>query len=106
MSSKYKRHLQVVLRVKILVLLDKHEARGFFEASFPVVVLDKNGQVLANGIAQAQGDWMTENLVAFKADIKIPITYMGPATLILKNDNPSGIPSRDASVSIPITIEY
>lgn len=84
------------------------KARGtwFFEASFPVQVLDKDGNVLAAVPAQAQGDWMTENFVPFKADIKIPESYIGPATLILKKDNPSGMPEKDASISFPITIEY
>lgn len=83
-------------------------ARGywFFEASFPIQVVDKNGNVLATAIAQAQDDWMTENFVPFKADIKIPESYIGPATLILKKDNPSGLPENDASISFPINIEY
>ncbi len=84
------------------------KARGtwYFEASFPVKVLDKDGNVLAQMPAQAEGGWMTENFVPFKADIKIPETYIGPATLILKNDNPSGDPTRDKSISFPINIEY
>lgn len=91
------------------------KARGtwFFEASFPIEVLDKDGKSLATGIAQAQADpdtgeinWMTENFVSFKADIKIPEFYIGPATLILKKDNPSGLPENEASISFPITIEY
>lgn len=84
------------------------KARGmwFFEASFPVQVIDKDGYLLAAGIAQAQSDWMTENFVPFKADIKISENYIGPATLVLKKDNPSGLLSNEASVSFPITIEY
>ena len=83
-------------------------ARGmwFFEASFPIQIIDKNGNVLSTGIAQAQSDWMTENFVEFKSDIKIPESYIGPATLILKRDNPSGLIQNDASASFPITIEY
>ncbi len=84
------------------------QARGtwFFEASFPVEVLDKDGKSIAVGIAQAQSDWMTENFVPFKADIKVPQNYIGEATLVLKKDNPSGLPEHDASISFPITIEY
>jgi hypothetical protein len=84
------------------------KARGmwFFEASFPIQVIDKNGYPLATGIAQAQSDWMTENFVPFKADIKVPENYIGPATLILKKDNPSGLLSNEASISFPINIEY
>lgn len=91
------------------------EARGFwfFEASFPVVVVDQNGATLAAGTAKAEPDpktgelnWMTENFVPFRADLKIPESYIGPATLILKKDNPSGLPENDAFISIPINIEY
>ena len=90
------------------------KARGywFFEASFPIEVLDKDGKSLAIGIAQAQPDpvtgeinWMTENFVPFKADIKVPTVYIGPATLVLKKDNPSGLPENDASISIPVNFE-
>lgn len=86
------------------------KARGgwFFEASFPVEILDKNGASLAVGIAHPKDgeDWMTSSFVNFKADIKVPQAYIGPATLVLKKDNPSGLPENDASVSFPITIEY
>ncbi len=84
------------------------QARGtwFFEASFPVELLDKDGNVLASGIAQAQGEWMTTEFVPFKVDLKAPESYIGPATLVLKKDNPSGLPENDASISFPITVEY
>lgn len=84
------------------------EARGvwFFEASFPITVLDTSGAIVAASIAQAQSNWMSENFVPFSADIVIPATYSGPATIVLKKDNPSGDPVYDASASFPITIEY
>ena len=84
------------------------KARGtwYFEASFPIEVLDNNGKVLAQTPAKAQGDWMTADFVPFKAELTVPQSYVGPATIVLKKDNPSGMPERDASVSIPITIEY
>ncbi|MBU1293049.1 Gmad2 immunoglobulin-like domain-containing protein [Patescibacteria group bacterium] len=84
------------------------EARGnwFFEASFPITLLDKDGKVLATAIAQADGDWMTTEFVPFSTNIKAPESYIGPATLVLKKDNPSGLPENDASISFPITIEY
>ena len=83
-------------------------ARGgwYFEASFPVEVLDKDGKRLAAVPAQAQSSWMTNKFVPFKADVVIPKTYIGPATLVLHKDNPSGLVQNDASVSFPITIEY
>lgn len=83
------------------------KARGswFFEASFPVQVLDNNGNVLARGSAQAQGDWMTSDFVSFKVDLVVPDSYSGPVTLVLKKDNPSGLPEHDASILFPVTIE-
>jgi len=84
------------------------EARGtwYFEASFPIEVLDADGNTLATGYAQAEGDWMTEEFVPFRGEITVPESYIGPATLVLHNDNASGLPERNRSVSFPITIEY
>jgi membrane-bound inhibitor of C-type lysozyme len=80
------------------------EAKGtwFFEASFPVQILDANGQVLGQTIARAKGDWMTTDFVPFDATIefKNPTTTTG--VLILKKDNPSGMSQNDNSVSIPV----
>lgn len=83
------------------------KARGawFFEASFPIVVLGKEGEVLIETHATAQSDWMTEDFVPFRADIKIPESYTGPAKLILKKDNPSGLAEHDASISFDIAVE-
>jgi hypothetical protein len=91
---------------KTFSVIGKARGTWFFEASFPVVVLDKDGKQLAAVPAQAQGEWMTNDFVAFKADITVPNSYIGPATLVLKKDNPSGEVERDASVSFPFTIEY
>lgn len=84
------------------------KARGtwYFEASFPVKVLDKDGKVIFQHYAEAQSDWMTEEFVPFKVLVKVPQTYTGPATIVLEKDNPSGEAERDASISFPITIEY
>ena len=81
------------------------QARGtwYFEASFPVEVLDKDGRRLASTAAKANGDWMTDNFVPFSATLTIE-NYSGPATLVLHKDNPSGLPENEASVSIPIEV--
>lgn len=85
------------------------EARGywFFEASFPIEVVGADGNTIAGSYATAEGDWMTEEFVSFKSEIiDLPSAYTGPATLILKKDNPSGLPENDASIMIPIVVEY
>lgn len=91
---------------KAFSVLGKARGGWYFEASFPIEVQDKNGNVLATGIAQAQSEWMTSEFVPFKADIKVPDTYIGKAKLVLKKDNPSGMPENDASASFEFTIEY
>ena len=84
------------------------EARGtwYFEASFPIEIRRKDGTVLTTVVAQAQAPWMTQNFVPFTAPVSVPASYTGPATIVLKKDNPSGLPENDASMSFPITIAY
>jgi len=80
------------------------EAKGpwYFEASFPIRILDGNGNELGVVPAQAQGEWMTENFVPFKAVLtfKKPLTQKG--TLVLEKDNPSGLPENGRSIKIPV----
>lgn len=82
------------------------KARGtmFFEASFPVVVTDDIGTIVAQGIAQAQGDWMTEDFVPFSVTLTMidsPTTATGK--ILFKKDNPSGLPEHDYTHLVPIT---
>lgn len=83
------------------------EARGFwyFEASFPIEVRDLSGNSIGQGIAQAGGEWMTEEFVPFSADVSLSIPYTGQAIVMLKKDNPSGEPENDASASFPVVIQ-
>lgn len=80
------------------------QARGywFFEASFPIIIKDANGNIIGEGLAQAQNDWMTGDFVPFKSSIN----FLSPATtigeVILKKDNPSGLPEHDAEIRVPV----
>lgn len=80
-------------------------ARGnwYFEASFPVRLLDGNGVELAIKPAQAIGDWMTAEYVPFSVTLTFAQPMTATGTLILQKDNPSGLPEHDDSVSIPVT---
>jgi hypothetical protein len=86
-------------------LVIQGEARGgwFFEASFPVILTDWDGLIIASGVATAQGDWMTNDFVPFTATLtfKNP-TYKNNGSLILKKDNPSGLPENDKALEIPV----
>jgi hypothetical protein len=81
------------------------QARGywFFEASFPVELQSATGTVIATGIAQADGEWMTEDFVPFSFDLSYPPQTAGTwGKLILRKDNPSGLPENDAHLEVPV----
>ncbi|MCJ7786739.1 GerMN domain-containing protein, partial [Patescibacteria group bacterium] len=74
----------------------------FFEASFPIKLVDEKGNELGIAIAQAQSDWMTEDFVPFEAELhfELPVTEKG--TLILEKDNPSGLLENADELRIPV----
>lgn len=89
------------------------QARGnwFFEASFPVVLTDWDGRIIAQGIATANppagGDWMTTNFVPFEATLTFTVdknVYSDRGALILRKDNPSGLSENDDALEIPVRI--
>ena len=87
-------------------------ARGtwYFEASFPIILTDGDGLIIAQGVAQAKSDWMTSEFVPFESTIEFtkPVNaaaFGNRASIILKNDNPSGDPVRDMSVEIPVQFQ-
>lgn len=85
------------------------EARGywFFEASFPVKLLDSSGNVLVQTFAQADGEWMTEDFIPFKTIIhtleRAP-SGSGSLSLVLEKDNPSGLPEHADELVVPIEL--
>ena len=89
-------------------LLIKGEARGFwfFEATFPVKLLDDKGNIIAQHYAQAKGDWMTEDFVPFEAELvfEAPTTQKG--WLVLEKDNPSSLSENADELTIPIIFDY
>ena len=80
------------------------EARGywFFEASFPIKLLDGNGNLLGIAIAQAKSDWMTEDFVSFEATLEFQTLTTEKGTLILEKDNPSDLPENADELRIPV----
>ena len=85
------------------------QARGgwYFEATFPISLVDWDGKIIADGYATAEGEWMTEDFVPFSATL----TFTDPSWdqefsqhgwVILNKSNASGLPEHDAAVEIPI----
>lgn len=82
-------------------------ARGmwYFEASFPVDLLDGDGNVIASVPAQALSDWMTEEFVPFQATLTVPASaFAQDGELVLRKANASGLPEHDDEVRVPVRI--
>lgn len=83
-------------------------ARGswFFEATFPIVLTNWDGLIIAEGYATATDEWMTAEFVPFTATL----TFVAPSAeeyskngfLILGKSNASGLPEHDDALEIPI----
>ncbi len=86
----------------LLVITGEAVGTWYFEASFPALLLDANGKVLAQSPAKAQGNWMTTNFVPFTVTLSFAQPTTATGTLVLKKDNPSGLPQNDDSISIPV----
>jgi hypothetical protein len=86
-------------------LVIKGEAPGiwFFEASFPVTLVNWDGLIITESYATAKGEWMTTDYVPFTATLEFETpTYKNNGALILQRDNPSDLPENDDSLEIPI----
>lgn len=74
----------------------------FFEGSAPVRLVDDKGGELASGTIQAQGNWMTTDLVMFTTTLTFTNPKADNGNLILSKDNPSGRKDLDRQISIPV----
>lgn len=88
-------------------LLISGEARGvwFFEATFPISVLNDKDEIIGVGFAQADDEWMTEDFVPFSAEVQFDPRGAKKGFVILKKDNPSGLPEHDDELRIPVTFQ-
>ena len=77
----------------------------FFEASFPIKVLNAKGDVIGRGTAQALSNWMSTGTVPFAASIAFTAPHTATGTLVFSADNPSGLPANEKSFSVPVTFQ-
>ncbi len=80
------------------------QAKGFwfFEASFPVKIVDANGNLLGQHYAQATEEWMTVEFVPFTSSLTFKNSPTDSGFLILQRDNPSGLPQYDQEIRYPV----
>ena len=82
----------------------KGKARGtwYFEASFPVRIVDENGRELAVVPAQAKTEWMTTDFVDFEVQLNFSTPTTKTGYIIFEKDNPSGLPEHADQLKMPV----
>jgi hypothetical protein len=90
----------------------KGEARGtwYFEATFPIVIVDWDGRIIGEGYVSALSDWMTEEFVPFEGVVEfekpeIIGEFAKRGGIIFQKSNPSGLPENDDALEIPVFFE-
>ncbi len=84
------------------------KAKGFyFEATFPVKLIDSQNNVIAAGYAKATSDWMTADYVPFETGEINFLLYPSATTsgfVVFSKDNPSGLPEKDEEFRVAVII--
>jgi len=85
------------------------EARGgwFFEGDFPITLTNWDGLILTEHYATARGEWMTPEYVPFEGVLEFDVPadigeFSRRGSLILRKDNPSGLPEHDDAIEVTI----
>jgi hypothetical protein len=87
-----------------LAVQGKASGSWFFEATFPLSLVDAQGNQLSTSKATAIGDWTTKKLIPFQGKLDFTVTKATKAKLVLQNDNPSGLPENSREKEIPVTL--
>jgi hypothetical protein len=121
---KSKRDLIVVRDPRPLSVISspltvRGQARGtwYFEADFPIILVDWDGRIIAESYASAlldpsdpESTWMTAEFVPFEGTIEFDnpswdADFSKRGWVIFAKDNPSGLPEHDDALEIPILFE-
>lgn len=79
----------------------------FFEATAPFSVVNWDGLIIGEGYIQAEGEWMTTDMVPFFGAITYELDADTPYTrgaIIFNRHNASGLPEHDESVEVPVQL--
>lgn len=74
----------------------------FFEGSFPIDLVDDDGNLIVNAIAMTEEDWMTEEQVPFESLINCGSDCPSKGFLILTKNDPSDETNSSDTISIPV----
>jgi len=65
-------------------------------------LIDENGNVIASATGQVDGGWMTVDLVEFTATLHFEKPAATRGFLVIRKDNPSGLPENDGEYRVPV----
>lgn len=89
-----------------LTIRGRAKGNWFFEGDFPLLLLDASQNLLAQGYATAQSDWMTQGFVRFEGTLVFePPPTVTRGVLVLKKDNPTGNPRFDDALKLAVGFE-
>lgn len=89
----------------VMTITGSLQGSYFFEATAQGSVLDADKKLLKRFPLSATGDWMTAGPVPFSGSVDLTGIPPGNGYIRLGNDNPSGDPSRDKYVDIPVVFQ-
>mgnify|MGYP001569834116 CR=1 FL=1 len=74
----------------------------YFEANFPIKLIDADGRVLAESPATAEEEWTTEEMVSFTASLEFDPAGAELGYLLFGKANPSDLPVGEEWVKLPV----
>lgn len=72
------------------------------EAQFTIRLLDKDGLIVAEAPATIDGEWMTEEMMPFQANLTFTVPPSETGNIVLVKANPSDMPENADTVVVPI----
>ncbi len=88
-----------------LMVKGKLPGTWFFEGQIYAELITGDGEVLAGSPLYAEGEWMTEEDVSFSGELIFNnVKEASTATLVIRNDNPSGLAENQKKAEIPVKL--
>jgi hypothetical protein len=86
-----------------LLIKGKINSSWMFEGRFPIVLLDDKRQPITQTLGEeaVPGSWTQEGMIDFQANLSFS-TNAKAGFVVIKKDNPSGLPQNDQSQEIPV----
>ena len=74
----------------------------FFEATFPIQLIDENNEIVENTQATADGEWTADGFVEFSAKVYCQVSDLSGYKLKFMADNAAGVLELDDSIIIEL----